>query len=369
MKRALKGKLAILLALVLVVSLFAGCGGNKGSAPTETTTPATETKQTETTQQEATQEETKEEKLSMVMITDAGGLGDKGFNDIVWKGLEKARDQLGYEIAVIESSEAAQYGPNIAAAAEQGYDIVVCVGYLFTDILPQIAPQYPETRFVMIDGAVEGDNVYSYKFELQQAGFLAGALAGLKSESNKFGVVGGMEIPEVVAWASGFAAGVKTTRPDGEVNFTYVGSFGDPGKAKELALTHFSNGADICMEITSGGAIGVIEAARDANKMFIATDSSKDALAPGHEFTAALAKRDEAVFAVAKMIKEGSAKPGITYLSMKDGIFGLPDNTEERYGSEAAQTIKKLQDMILSGELVVPKTVEELQSYVPPALN
>jgi len=365
MKRVLKGKLAILLSLVLVVSLFAGCGSDNKPTPAETTKPAEETTQAQATQQE----ETKEEKLSMVMITDAGGLGDKGFNDIIWKGLEKARDELGYEIAVIESSEAAQYGPNIAAAAEQGYDIVVCVGYLFTDVLGQVAPQYPDTRFVMIDGAVEGDNVYSYKFELQQAGFLAGALAGLKSESNKFGVVGGMEIPEVIAWASGFAAGAKTTRSDADVNFTYVGSFGDPGKAKELALAHFSNGADICMEISSGGAIGVIEAARDANKYFVATDSSKDELAPGHEFTAALAKRDEAVFAVAKMIKEGSAKPGITYLSMKDGIFGLPENTEERYGSEAAATVKKLQEKILSGELVVPKTIEQLAEYEPPELN
>ncbi len=365
MKRVLNGKLAMLLVLVLVVSLFAGCGSANKQTPSDTTTPAAETTQAEATQQE----EAQDEKLTMVMITDAGGLGDKGFNDIIWKGMEKARDDLGFEIAVIESSEAAQYGPNIAAAAEQGYDIVVLVGFLFTDVLAQVAPQYPDTHFVMIDGEVPGDNVYSFKFELQQSGFLAGALAGLMSESNKFGVVGGMEIPDVVAWESGFASGIKTTRPDSEINITYVGSFADPGKAKELALAHFNNGADICMEISSGGAIGVIEAARDANKKFVATDSSKDELAPGHEFTAALAKRDEAVYAVAKMIKEGTAKPGITYLSMKDGIFGLPEDTEERYGSEAAATIEKLKEMILSGELVVPKTKEQVAAYEPPTLD
>lgn len=365
MKSVVKGKLAMILVLVMVVSLFAGCGASQKSDPADTTTQTKETTQAEATQPEQTQEE---EKLSMVMITDAGGLGDKGFNDIIWKGMQKARDELNYDIQVIESSEAAQFGPNIAAAAEQGYDIVVLVGFLFTDVLAQVAPQYPDTHFVMIDGEVPGDNVYSFKFELQESGYLAGALAGLQSKSNKFGVVGGMEIPDVVAWESGFASGIKTTRPDAEINITYVGSFADPGKAKELALAHFSNGADICMEISSGGAIGVIEAARDANKEFVATDSSKDDLAPGREFTAALAKRDEAVFAVAKMIKEGTAKPGITYLSMEDGIFGLPEDTEARYGSEAVATVNKLKEKILSGEIDVPKTKDEVAAFQVPQL-
>jgi basic membrane protein A len=306
--------------------------------------------------------------MKMAMITDAGGLGDKGFNDLIWKGMNKAKDELGFEINAIESTEAAQYGPNISAAAEQGYDIVVCVGFLFIDVLAEVAPKYPDTKFIMIDGEVEGDNVYSFQFDVQQSSYLAGALAGLVLEGDKFGYVGGMEIPVVLAWESGYVSGIKTTNPNAEVMTAYVGSFADPGKAKELALTQFNNGAQACMEVSSGGAVGVAEAARDAGKKFIATDSSKDSLAPGFELTAALCKRDEAVYVAAKMIKEGTAKPGTTHLTLKDGIFGLPDNTEELYGSDVAAKIQKLYDMVLNGEIDVPKTRDEVKAFKYPQI-
>ena len=303
---------------------------------------------------------------SAVMITDAGGLGDGGFNDMAWRGLEMARDQLGYEIGVIESHEAAQYAPNIQQAAEQGYDIVICVGFLFVDVLAEVAPQYPDTKFIMVDAVVEGYNIYSFAFDVQESSFLAGALAGLIFEENVFGYVGGMEIPVVLAWESGFVSGILTTKPGAEVRTAYVGTFVDPGRAKELALAHFTAGAGVCMEVTSGGAIGVIEAARDAGKMFIASDASKDSFAPGHEFTAALAKRDHAVLNAIRLIDEGAAVPGTTYLSMKDDIFGLPDNTEERYGADVTATINKLRDMIISGELVVPTDREAVAVFTPP---
>lgn len=361
MKRQSKRVLIIMLALVLLVmATMVGC--DNGAKPVETEAPTAAPEGSDTP--EASEEPDKP--LTMVMITDAGGLGDKGFNDIIWEGMVRAGADFGFDVHCIESSEAAHYGPNITSAAEEGYDIVVLVGFLFTDILPEIAPLFPDTHFVMIDGTVEGDNVYSFKFHLEESGYLAGALAGLKSESNKFGVVGGIETPDVVAWESGFAAGIMTTRPDAEISITYVGSFGDPGKAKELALAHYDAGADIVMEISSGGAVGVAEGAADAGKYFVATDKSKDSLAPGSEFTAALAKRDEAVYAVAKLIKEGKAEAGVTWLSTKDNIFSLPDDTAERYGADTMAIIDKLQGMIRDGDLTVPMTKEDVASFVAP---
>ena len=362
-----KKLIAFLLVALMVVSVLPGCAPQTPAAvaaPEQAATPAADAPAVAAPEDAGT-----ETALKMVMITDSGGLGDGGFNDMAWHGVEMARDELGFEIGVIESTEASQFASNMSAAARQGYDIIVCVGYLLEDALKEVAPQFPDTKFVIIDGSVEGDNIYSYKYKLNEGGFLSGALAAYVTGENKFGTVGGMEIPDVVAWESGFAAGVKTINPEAEVMTTYVGSFADPGKAKELALAQFNSGAAAIMEISSGGAIGVIEAARDADKQFVATDRSKDSFAPGFELTAALAARDVALFEAAKQIKEGTAVPGITLLSMKDGVFDVPANTEERYGKEAAELIEKLKQMIIDGTIVVPATKEEVAAYQAPNLG
>ncbi len=362
-----KKSLAFVLALLMVVGLLAGCSGaasSSAAAPASSAPAASSAAMAGGSSAPAAAGD----KMSMVMITDAGGLGDGGFNDMAWAGLEKAKAELGVEIGVIESTETAQFATNIQQAAEQGYDIVVCVGFLFVDVLAEVAPQYPDTKFIMIDAEVEGDNVYSFMFDVQESSYLAGALAGLVRGEDVFGYVGGMEIPVVLAWESGYVSGIKTTKPDAEVKTAYVGTFADPGKAKELALAQFGSGAGVVMEVSSGGAIGVIEAAEESGNEFIATDKSKDSFAPGSEFTAALAKRDEAVFEAAKMIVDGSAKAGTTYLSMKDGVFGLPEDTAERYGDDVMATIDKLQQMIIDGELDVPATRDEVAAFQPPKL-
>lgn len=365
--KSMKKLLALVIALLMMTVLLVACGGG-GDASTPADAPASTPADEPADDASVPADEPADDAMSMVMITDAGGLGDGGFNDMAWAGLEMAKEQLGFEIGVIESSEAAQFAPNISQAAEQGYDIVVCVGFLFVDVLAEVAPQYPDTKFIMIDAEVEGDNVYSFMFDVQESSYLAGALAALVSEENVFGHVGGMEIPVTIAWESGYVAGIKTIKPDAEVKTSYVGSFADPGKAKELALAHFNAGAGVCMEVSSGGAIGVIEAAKEAGKLFIATDQSKDEFAPGSEMTAALCNRDFAVFNAAKMIYEGTATPGTTYLSMKDNIFGLPQDTEERYGAEVAGKLATLQEMIAGGELVVPATREEVEAFQAPTV-
>lgn len=345
----MKKLLAMLLTACLVLGTLGACGNNE--KPEDGSVNGTTA-------------------WKMAMITDTGGLGDNGFNDMAWAGMEMARDELGFEIGLIESTEASQYAANIAAAADQGYNVILCVGYLLADALAEVAPQYPGVSFMIIDGSVEGDNVYSFVYSMEETSFLAGALAAyVLPECNTFGTVGGMEIPDVIAWANGYQAGILAVKPDAKVLRSYVGSFADPGIAKELALAQFNQGAEVVMEISSGGAIGVIEAAKEAGKKFIATDKSKDNQAPGCELTAALAGRDMAVYNAAKQLMEGTAKPGVTNLTMKDGVFGLPDYTEELYGKEAADFVESLKQKILTGEIEVPRTNEEMDAYIPPVLS
>jgi len=368
----MKKAFLVFLAFAMIAVAFAGCAGTQTSPSTSASVAASTEPSAETSS--AAPSEAGSEMIaagmSMCMITDTGGLGDGGFNDSIWSGMEQAKADFGYDIQCIESTEAADYGPNIGAAAEAGYDIVICVGYLFIDVLGEVAAEYPDTNFVMIDGVVAGDNVYSFTFNLQESSYIAGALAALVLPDSAYGFVGGMEVPSVLAWESGYISGIKTINPDAEILTAYVGTFADPDKAKELALSQFDSGAEVVMEVTSGGAIGVIQAAAESDHMFIATDRSKDSLAPGHEFTAALAKRDMAVYAVAKAIAEGTATAGTTtVMGYAEGVFGLPADTEERYGSDVMAKLNMLVEMIISGEIVVPGTRDAVAAFTYPTIG
>lgn len=357
----MKKVIALTLAAFMLLGMLAGCAS---STPTNTASIQSADSAAEPAKAEASSG------LRMCMITDAAGLGDNGFNDMAWSGMERARDDFGYEIGIIESTEAAQYAANISAAADQGYNVIVCVGYLLEDALREVAPQYLDVSFMMIDGSVDGSNIYSFKYRMQESSFLAGALTALvQPESDLFGCVGGMEIPDVIAWISGFTSGIRAINPDAEVLVSYVGSFADPGKAKELALAQYNQGATAVMEITSGGSIGVIEAAEETGNKFIAVDKSKEDLAPGFELTAAIASRDAAVYTAAQEIKDGTAEAGTATLTMKDGVFGLPDYTEEKYGADIAQKIETLKQMIIDGQIVVPNTIEEARAFAAVALS
>ena len=365
----MKRLIALLLVVLMAVGLFAGCSGKNADEDADVSGGSTDAPNTtdETSQTDKTPS-SDEDALRICMITDTGGLGDNGFNDMAWAGMEQARDTFGCEIGIIESSEAAQYASNISAAADQDYDVIILVGFLLQDALSEVAPQYPDTKFIIIDGEVEGDNVYSFKYKMQEASFLAGALSAyVQSDSDCFGVVVGMEIPDCIRWGSGFISGVKAINPNAKVLTAAVGSFADPGKAKELALAQFNQGATAVIEVSSGGAIGVIEAAAESGNKFVATDKSKDDQAPGSELTAALAGRDSAVFTALKEMVEGTDTPGTKVLTMADGVFSVPDYTEERYGAEAAELVETLKQMIVDGEIVVPETYEEANAF--PALD
>ena len=360
----MKKLLALLMALAMTAMLLAGCSSGGGDAAEEPAAEATEEAAEEAAEPAEEAAEPAGEALKMCMITDAGGLGDNGFNDMSWAGMEKARDDFGFEIGIIESTEAAQYVANITQACDQGYNIIVCVGFLLADPVAEVAPMYPDVKFLLMDGEVEGENVYSFKYKMNEASFIVGALtAKYLPDSDTYGVVIGMEIPDTISWESGFIAGVKAINPDATVLKSTVGSFQDPDIAKEMALKMFDQGAAAVMEVSSGGAIGVIEAAVEADKYFIATDKSKEDQGPGHEWLACLAGRDAAVYEAAKEISEGTDEPGVKILTTADGVFGIPDYTEERLGADAVELAATLQQMIIDGEIEVPNSVEEAEAF------
>lgn len=354
--KCLKGRkwYVVLLVLVLVLGLTA-CGGNKSAVDSGSEKPAKN-------------EEPAKKQLRLVMVTDQAGVGDGGFNDMAWAGLQMAKEQLGAEINVVESSEHSQYVPNLAAAAEQGYDMVMAVGFLMLDAIKEVAPQYPDTNWVLIDGVVEAPNVASILFKENEAAYLSGAIAGMMTKTNKIGFVGGMETPPPIRFESGWRAGIMTTNPDAKVSVSYVGSFKDPGKGKETALAQYNTGVDILHEVAGLTGLGIIEAAKAKDKWFVACDKDKTELGAGKQLTSSMKRIDNAVFQVAKQINDGNFHGGISQLGLKEGGVGLPENTVNIVGEQIMKVVENLKQKIINGEIVVPANREALASFTPPKL-
>ena len=141
--------------------------------------------------------------IVVTMVTDTAGLGDQNFNDLAKKGLDRAVEELGVDGKVIESRDAAAYIPNLTQAAEQS-QLTVGIGFLLTEAITEVAGQYPDGKFMLIDSVSDAPNVSSVTFKEQEGAFLAGVLAALMTKSNNLGGFGGIKIPPVVRYAVGF---------------------------------------------------------------------------------------------------------------------------------------------------------------------
>jgi basic membrane protein A len=311
--------------------------------------------------------------IKAAVVTDVGGIGDLSFNAMAWEGLKRAGKELGIGIKFLESKEQADYAPNLRKFAEQGYDIVFAVGFLMEDAVRAVAPKYPKTKFVIIDGnAPKCSNAAALKFREEEGCFLAGALAGAMTKTGKIGFIGGMEVPLIKKFECGYKAGAMTTRPDVKVLTAYTGRWDDPAKGAELAMSQFGQGADIVMHASGSCGLGVINAAKTKGPGFyaIGVDADQDYIAPGRVLTSMMKRVDNAVYLTCKSVVDGTFKPGDHVFGLKEEGVGLSPlkYTKKDVPSEVLSKISKLREMIITGELNPPKTLEELRRFKPPVL-
>lgn len=315
-----------------------------------------------------------EDAMTVTMVTDTAGLGDQNFNDLAKKGLDKAGADFGVTTNVIESRDAAAYIPNLTQAAESG-DLTVAVGFLLTDAIVEIAKQYPDEKFLLIDSvAVDPDtseplsNVASVTFKEQEAAFLAGVAAGLSTKSNKLGVVGGIKIPPVVRYAVGFEAGAKSVNPDVEVIVSYADTFSDPALGKELTLAQFNQGADIAFPVAGATGIGSFDAAKEKGEGFwvVAADADQSQLGAEHQLAVAAKGVDTAVVTVSKALVDGAFAGGPQALGLKEGGVDLL-NPGGYVTEEIMKTVEAYKAAIIDGSLVVPEDEDQLKAFAPVA--
>ena len=307
--------------------------------------------------------------MMLGMVTDVGGLGDKSFNDSAYRGLLRSQSGLGAFIKVLQSKSAADYQPNLTVLSDARFDMIYAIGFLMGDDLQQVAQQFPDRRYAIIDDVVPEPNIISVTFKEEDGSFLAGALAAMVSKTHHVAFIGGQDIPLIRKFEAGYAAGVREIDPSARVDVKYAGSFDDVPAGKEIANILFNGGADIIYTAAGKVGLGAIDAvkSRPNGTYIIGVDNDQDALAPGKILTSMIKHVDVAVFAIAQALQQNRPLKGHIVLGLRERGVSLSDFRYTRQAVTPA-TIARLYGLerrIMNGTIVVPNTREALATWKP----
>lgn len=271
--------------------------------------------------------------LKVGFVVDAGGLNDQSFNYLGNEGMKRAETELGVEIRVLTSASNSDYVPNLSSLARQGFDLVIASGFNQIDAVSTVAPEFPDTKFAVLDVSVASfespsDNVMGLPFDQSQASYLAGYLSQLFLEDtgragSALGAIGGMSIPPVESWLAGFVDGVAAVDESAQVITGYSQTFADPAQCVQLAQNQIEQGATVLFQAAGGCGIGVLNAAKDAGVFAIGSDADQSTYGD-HVLTSAIKKSDVAVFETIKSLLAGEFLGGQDRLyTIGDGAVGL----------------------------------------------
>ena len=291
------------------------------------------------------------------IIFDLGGKFDKSFNEAAFNGAERWAQETGGTYKELEMQDEAQREQALRRLAEAGSNPVVMTGFAFGDVLSKVAPDFPDTKFAIIDMVVDAPNVKSVVFNEHEGSYLVGMMAGLASKSGTVGFIGGMDIPLIRKFGCGYAQGVKAVNPDATVVLNMTGTtpaaWNDPVKGAELAKGQKSQGADVIYAAAGGTGVGVLQAAADEGILSIGVDSNQNYMHPGSVLTSMLKRVDNAVY---EAFKEGvDLKPGINVMGLaNDGVgYAMDENNASLVTAEMQAAVDAAAEQIKSGALVV----------------
>src|ERR671910_161647 len=334
---------SIPFALVLSVLALSGCGSDDEDAAS--TTAATETQAAEP--------------VRVGLVVDRGQLDDDGFNELAFRGVERAEEELGVQGRVVESATAADYIPNMTTLARSGYDLVIGVGFAQGDAIGKVAQKYPETKFAIIDvdqAFVPGKpaNVEGLLFREQEVGYLAGYLAGLEEKRREgkdvISAVGGVKEPPVDRFIAGYFAGAKKAAPGITLIHDYSQDWDDQAKCKELALNQIARGSNVIFQVAGGCGLGALNAAGERGKLGIGVDADQSFLGD-HILTSAQKGVDAAVFLTIKSIQDGSwTGGGNSTFGLKEEGVGLGKISPD-VPQEDIDQVDEVRQQIADGEI------------------
>lgn len=333
--------LALLLALIMIFATVA-CGND--STPTTTTTGS----QAEQTDQPAGAK-------TKVALLLTGTVNDAGWSESSYRGLKAAETEWNLDVAYTESLALVDMESAARDYASQGYDIIILSSTDFNDAALAVAPDFPEQRFVIINGnEAQEPNLANFRPNTPECGFIAGAFAGLITESNKVGIIGGKEFPPVVDASKGFEAGAKYTNPDVEVTINYLDSWTDIAKGTEVTISMIEQGMDVVCSNTGQAGLGTIDAAKNNDVFAIGYIDDQHSVAPGTVPFSAIQDIGDVVYSAIEFALSDDFAPVLKLVGAKQSVIRLSEFYtlgEEPVPEEVIAKMQEIYEGIVDGSL------------------
>jgi basic membrane protein A and related proteins len=308
------------------------------------------------------------------IVFDIGGKNDRSFNAAAWDGVRRAEKDLPICLYDVEPGNPTSIEPAMRAFAEKNFDLIIGIGFAQGPIMQKVAEDYPNIKFAIVDGVIfEKDgktpksNVASLVFREHEGSYLVGMIAASKSKSGILGFLGGMDIPLIHKFETGYEEGARSVNPNIRVIDNYVGvtdgAWNNPGKGKELALAQIEKGADVIFTAAGNSGLGAFDAVEqygkntqgEANKFVIGVDSNQNMVKPGFVLTSMVKRVDNAVYDAVEEVLDGKFKGGFHAFGLdKDGVaYAMDENNKPLIPPDVITRVEESKGRIVAGEIKV----------------
>ena len=297
--------------------------------------------------------------LNPAVVFDMGGKFDKSFNQSVYNGMERFKEESGVNYREFEVTNASQREQAIRRFAQRGANPIISVGFAQAAAVDKVAGEFPDARITLIDMVVDKPNVQSVVFNEHEGSFLVGMLAAMKSATGTVSFVGGMDIPLIRKFECGYAQGAQYVNKDINVIRNMTGTtpsaWNDPAKGAELAVSQFDRGSDVVYAAAGGTGVGVYQAAADSGKYAIGVDSNQNYLQPGTMLTSMVKRVDVAAYNSLKAMQDGTWQAGFQALGLAQGgvDWALDEHNEALITAEMKSAVEAAKKAIIAGEIKV----------------
>jgi basic membrane protein A len=306
-------------------------------------------------------------KIHVGIVFDIGGKDDRSFNAAAWQGVQRAEKDFPIVLRDVEPGNPTSIEPAMRAFAERGYNLVIGIGFAQSPIMERVAKDYPNVNFAIIDGVINLPNVASLVFMEHQGSYLVGMIAAKTSKTGTLGFIGGMDIPLIHRFATGYTEGAKAVNPNIQVIQNYVGvtdgAWNNPGKGKELSLAQIGKGADVIFTAAGNSGLGAFDAVEQQGKdaqgraraFVIGVDSNQNGVKPGFVLTSMVKRVDNVVYRLIQELVGGQFKGGFhVYGLQEDGVgYSVDQFNQSLLTPEIIQQVEEAKRKIISGEIKV----------------
>ncbi len=307
---------------------------------------------------------------NIILVTDIGTVHDQSFNELSWSGLAMLNGKYGWDVSYIDSVDEPDYKIRLDQAVARGADLVWGVGFLMGDAVREAAQEYPDVKFGIIDVAYDDPlpNLTGITFKQEECSFPVGYIAARTTKSNKVGFIGGVDSTQMQLFEQGYYAGIEYANKEQGLSVTYQGkwsgSFTDDALGQSIAYDMITDGCDVIYHAAGVVGLGVIRACSEAGVWAIGVDQDQSYLAPGTVITSAIKRVDEAIAQTTERIIAGEVEGGENIvLGASEDAVGFA-STHDLLSDNLYNDTLQIMEKIKAGEIVVPKSADELKTYI-----